>query len=78
MDKLMFGLGIRHVGEKVSKVVASNFTNMLEMFKELYEGSKDLWHNDRKEFFEMYGSFALVVFWFAVTWFVLLPIAEGL
>jgi hypothetical protein len=51
---------------------------MLEMFKELYEGSKDLWNNDRKEFFEMYGSFALVVFWFAVTWFVLLPIAEGL
>ncbi len=33
MDKLMFGLGIRHVGEKVSKVVASNFTNMLDMFK---------------------------------------------
>lgn len=33
MDKLMFGLGIRHVGEKVSKVVASNFTNMLNMFK---------------------------------------------
>lgn len=51
---------------------------MIEMFKELYEGSKDLWHNDRKEFFEMYGSFALVVFWFAITWFVLLPITEGL
>lgn len=33
MDKLMFGLGIRHVGEKVSKVIASNFTNMLDMFK---------------------------------------------
>lgn len=33
MDKLMFGLGIRHVGEKVSKVVATNFTNMLDMFK---------------------------------------------
>jgi DNA ligase (NAD+) len=33
MDKLMFGLGIRHVGEKVSKVVASNFTNLLDMFK---------------------------------------------
>ena len=33
MDKLMFGLGIRHVGEKVSKVVATNFTNMKDMFK---------------------------------------------
>ncbi|KFZ27690.1 MAG: DNA ligase [Candidatus Izimaplasma bacterium HR2] len=33
MDKLMFGLGIRHVGEKVSKVVATNFTNMFDMFK---------------------------------------------
>ena len=51
---------------------------MVEMLKDLYQGSKDLWYNDRKEFFEMYGSFALVVFWFAVTWFVLLPIAEGL
>ncbi len=29
----MFGLGIRHVGEKVSKVVATNFTNMLDMSK---------------------------------------------
>lgn len=33
LDKLMFGLGIRHVGEKVSKVVATNFTNMFDMFK---------------------------------------------
>jgi hypothetical protein len=51
---------------------------MVEMIKELYQGSKDLWYNDRKEFWEMYGSFTLVVFWFIITWFVLLPLAEGL
>ena len=28
MDKLLFGLGIRHVGEKVSKVLAKNFKDM--------------------------------------------------
>ncbi|MBN2604812.1 MAG: NAD-dependent DNA ligase LigA [Bacilli bacterium] len=33
LDKLIFGLGIRHVGEKVSKVIASNFTNIFDMFK---------------------------------------------
>jgi DNA ligase (NAD+) len=32
LDKLIFGLGIRHVGEKVSKVIASNFTNIYDMF----------------------------------------------
>ena len=48
------------------------------MIKDLYYGSVDLWHNDRKEFWEMYGSFAIMLFWFAITWFVLLPIAEGL
>jgi len=31
LDKLLFGLGIRHVGEKVSKVIASNFMNLDEM-----------------------------------------------
>ncbi|MCK5762338.1 MAG: NAD-dependent DNA ligase LigA, partial [Candidatus Izimaplasma sp.] len=28
LDKLLFGLGIRHVGEKVSKVLASNFKDL--------------------------------------------------
>lgn len=51
---------------------------MKEMVKELYYGSIDLWQNDRREFWELYGSFALVVFWFALTWFVLLPLVEGL
>ena len=31
LDKLLFGLGIRHVGEKVSKVLAENFKD-LELF----------------------------------------------
>ncbi len=31
LDKFIFGLGIRHVGEKVSKVIASNFTNLFEL-----------------------------------------------
>lgn len=48
------------------------------MFKELYYGSVDLWNNDRREFWELYGSFAIVVFWLLLTWFVLLPLAEGL
>jgi len=30
LDKLIFGLGIRHVGEKVSKVLANNFRNLEE------------------------------------------------
>jgi len=41
LDKLLFGLGIRHVGEKVSKVIASNFLNLDEMknlnYKELID-----------------------------------------
>ncbi|PAT02708.1 DNA ligase (NAD(+)) LigA [Candidatus Izimaplasma bacterium ZiA1] len=37
LDKFLFGLGIRHVGEKVAKVIASNFTYI----KELYTVSVD-------------------------------------
>lgn len=33
LDKLLFGLGIRHVGEKVSKVIAANF-NSFEAIKQ--------------------------------------------
>lgn len=41
LDKLLFGLGIRHVGEKVSKVLASRFHTMDQLaqasFEELIE-----------------------------------------
>ena len=37
LDKLLFGLGIRHVGEKVSKVIASNYPNLEDMGKWVYE-----------------------------------------
>lgn len=47
---------------------------MITMFKELWLHSVDLWKNDRKEFWELYGSFALVTFWMWFTIFVLLPI----
>lgn len=32
LDKLLFGLGIRHVGEKVSKVLASNYPSLEAFF----------------------------------------------
>lgn len=51
---------------------------MIEMFKELYQGSKDLWYNDRKEFWEMYGGLALVTFWMWLTIFVILPVVGDL
>ena len=37
LDKLLFGLGIRHVGEKVSKVIASNYSSFDEMGNWVYE-----------------------------------------
>jgi len=37
LDKLLFGLGIRHVGEKVSKVIATNYPNLEDMGKWVYE-----------------------------------------
>ena len=33
LDKFLFGLGIRHVGEKVAKVIASNFTYIRDLYK---------------------------------------------
>jgi hypothetical protein len=47
---------------------------MREMFKELYYGTIDMWKNDRREFWEMYLGFALIVtlFWFC--FWVLIPI----
>lgn len=47
---------------------------MVEMVKEIIVHSKDLWVNDRKEFWELWGSFLLVVFWMWFTFFVLLPL----
>ncbi len=47
------------------------------MFKELYYGTIDMWKNDRKEFWDTYLGFALVIF---VSWFsfcVVLPIVEN-
>ncbi len=37
LDKLLFGLGIRHVGEKVSKVIATNYPNLEDMGNLVYE-----------------------------------------
>jgi DNA ligase (NAD+) len=37
LDKLLFGLGIRHVGEKVSKVIATNYPSLDEMGNWVYE-----------------------------------------
>ncbi len=37
LDKLLFGLGIRHVGEKVSKVISANYPNIDDMGKWVYE-----------------------------------------
>lgn len=37
LDKLLFGLGIRHVGEKVSKVIANNYPSLDKMGNWVYE-----------------------------------------
>ncbi len=50
----------------------------MNMFKDLWEHSVDLWKNDRKEFWELWLSFILVTFWMWFTIFVLLPISSGL
>jgi hypothetical protein len=47
---------------------------MREMIKDLYSYSVDMWKNDRKEFWDMYLGFALVVFVFWVSFFVVIPI----
>jgi hypothetical protein len=49
-----------------------------EMYKDLWLHSVDLWKNDRKEFWDLYGGFALVTFWLFFTIFVLLPLFDGL
>ncbi len=37
LDKLLFGLGIRHVGEKVSKVIATNYPSLDDIGKWVYD-----------------------------------------
>ena len=37
LDKLLFGLGIRHVGEKVSKVIVTNYPSLDDLGKWIYE-----------------------------------------
>ena len=42
LEKLLFGLGIRHVGEKVSKVIASNFNDIDALTGVTYEQLVDI------------------------------------
>jgi len=42
LDKLIFGLGIRHVGEKVSKVITASYPNLDDMGKWAYEELIDI------------------------------------
>lgn len=42
LDKLLFGLGVRHVGEKVSKVIASNFNEIDLLFNVTYDELVDI------------------------------------
>ena len=42
LDKLIFGLGIRHVGEKVSKVITASYPNLDDMGKWVYEELIDI------------------------------------
>jgi hypothetical protein len=47
---------------------------MVTMIKEVYEISVDMWKNDRKEFWEVYGGLGIVVFTFLLCWYVVIPI----
>jgi len=42
LEKLLFGFGIRHVGEKVSKVIASNYPNIEDLFTATFEELIDI------------------------------------
>ncbi len=44
------------------------------MFKELYYGTIDMWKNDRKEFWDTYLGFGLLIFVFWFSFWVVLPI----
>jgi len=47
---------------------------MLEMFKELYFGTIDMWKHDRREFWETYLGLGLLIFLFWFLFWVALPI----
>lgn len=47
---------------------------MKEMIKELYNGTIDMWKNDRREFWEVYLGMTLIVFLFWFLFWVVLPI----
>ncbi len=59
------------IGQKSITIINGD---MITMIKEIWVHSVDLWKNDRKEFWELWGGFALVSFWMWLTIFVLLPI----
>jgi hypothetical protein len=47
---------------------------MREIFKTLYYDTKDMYKNDRREFWEVYLGMGLVVFMFWFLFWVVLPI----
>lgn len=55
-------------------MLKETYYGMKEIVSEVYYGSKDLWKNDRKEFWEIYLGMGLVVFVFWVSIWVLIPI----
>lgn len=59
-------------------IINGNMKELKEMYKDLWLHSVDLWKNNRKEFWDLYGGFALVSFWMWLTIFVLLPLFNGL
>lgn len=47
---------------------------MLQMFKELYFGTIDMWKHDKRELWETYFGLALLIFMFWFLFWVVLPI----
>jgi fructosamine-3-kinase len=58
----------------VTTIINTKMKEFFAMYKDLWLHSVDLWKNDRKEFWELYGSLALVTFWMWFSFFVLIPI----
>lgn len=49
---------------------------LIEIYTDLWNWTKDAWRNDRKEFWELYGGMTLLVFVFWFLFWVVLPIVE--
>lgn len=47
---------------------------MIKMIKFIWRESIYMWKHNRKEFWDLWGGFALVTFWLWFTFFVLIPI----